>query len=106
KACIASKDLIETGPERVQLSTYTRLLEPPDSFVAFLTCSTQSRHNDASTILTINEATDSEYVSQSYCRIYIMCTWCKSWAEDCGEPFGQHKIWPFVPKWGGQCGGR
>ena len=24
---------------------------------------------DASTILTINEATDSEYVSQSYCRI-------------------------------------
>ena len=32
KALISSKDLIETGSERVQLSTYIRLFEPQETF--------------------------------------------------------------------------
>ena len=31
KACISSKDLIETGSERVQLSTHSRLFEPQET---------------------------------------------------------------------------
>ncbi|CAH3196814.1 unnamed protein product, partial [Porites evermanni] len=90
-----------TGSERVQLSTDIRLFEPQETFQLVMFVPRFSI--DAITILTINEATDSEY--EAITRVILGGTLTRLGAHHLRK-MGTWKIWPFVPKWGGQCGGR